>query len=130
MSSDYFRVRITENAKDDLRRIGKRYGKTTYQVLRDLITDLAFEPEKKGEPLCGALHGLFSKHYSRFRVIYHIDKREFVVLVIGCGFHQSGNRADVYAVIERLLESGVFNLNDELARPDKPPGSGPQQRRS
>ena len=72
MSSEYFRLKLTDSATNDLRKIGKRYGKKTYETLRDLVGDLEFEPEKKGEPLRGRLSALFSRHYSRFRIIYHI----------------------------------------------------------
>jgi len=89
-----------------LRKIGKRYGKKTYEVLRDLIQGLEFEPQKKGEALRGQLHGLHSLHYSRFCVIYRIEKKDAVVLVVAAGYHESEARTDIYEVLERLVESG------------------------
>ena len=113
MSSVHFRVRLTDRAKDDLRRIGKKYGKKTYETIRDLIRGLEFDPEKQGEPLQGILRGLYSLHYSRFRLIYRIDKEEFVVLVVAGGYHKEDSRTDIYKLIERALESGRLVIHEE-----------------
>ncbi|MDO8629606.1 MAG: type II toxin-antitoxin system RelE/ParE family toxin [Phycisphaerales bacterium] len=121
MPSDYFRVKLCESAKDALRDIGRKYGKKTYETLRDLILDLEFEPDKKGEPLRGILHGLYSRHYSRFRIIYAIDKGEFLVVVVGAGYHENDSRMDIYNVIERAIDSGALVLGDEVAKYKKTP---------
>ena len=115
MPGESFRLRLTASAKEDLRRIGKRYGKKTYETIRDLIRDLEFDPEKKGEPLHGSLRGLYSRHYSRFRIIYHIEREDLVVLVVGTGYHESDSRADIYKVIERAIEAGTLVIQDELS---------------
>lgn len=115
MSSDCFRVRLTESAKDHLRRIGKRYGKKTYEIIRDLIQGLELHPEQKGQALQGVLRGLYSLHYSRFRIIYHIAREELVVLVVGAGYHRSDSRTDIYRLIERMVESGVLAVQDEVS---------------
>jgi len=115
VSSRLFRVRITASAKNDLRRIGKRYGKKTYQTIRDLIRGLEVEPDKKGEPLRGRLRGLYSCHYSRFRVVYRIDQGELSVLVVGTGYHEADSRTDIYKVLERLVESGRLVIQEDAA---------------
>ena len=115
MPSEYFRVQVTSGAKDDLRRIGKRYGKKAYETVRDLICDLDFEPEKKGEPLQGSLRGLYSRHYSRFRIIYSIERGELVVLVIGAGHHTTGARRDIYKLIEQAIKKRALVMQDELS---------------
>jgi mRNA-degrading endonuclease RelE of RelBE toxin-antitoxin system len=108
VQDECYRVKLADRSIDDLRRIRKRYGGKTYEILRDLIRDMKFEPEKKGERLSGPLRGLFSRHYSRFRIIYQVDSGEFVVLVVGCGFHETGSRKDVYKLIERAIEAGTI----------------------
>ena len=118
MAHDRYRVRIPLEVKASLRRIGRRYGKKTYEVLRDLICDLAFEPHKKGDPLRGPLLGLHSRHYSRFRIVYQINRGEAVVLVVGTGFHESKSRDDIYKLLERALESGKLVIQKEPS-PDK-----------
>lgn len=124
MSGDRFRVRIGESATDDLRRIGKKFGKKTYEIIRDLILDLEFEPEKKGEPLRGRLRGLHSRHYSRFRIIYRVQNEALIVLVIAAGWHESDSRKDVYALIEKALDAGMIDLPDpkNTDRPKKSKG--------
>ena len=116
MSGKRYRVLLTDEAKDMLRRLGKKYGKKTYQVLRDLIRGLAVEPEKKGIELRAPLSGFYSLHYSRFRIIYMIEDDVAKVLVVGAGFHESGSRKDVYQVIERLVKSGVIVLPKDKER--------------
>lgn len=116
MSSEYYRVRIANRAKRDLRQIGKKYGRNTYETVRDLILGLEIDPGKKGEPLRARLRGLHSLHYSRFRIIYHISDNEFVVIVVGAGYHESGSRSDIYRSIERLIESGELITQDEVMR--------------
>lgn len=113
MASQFFRVRLTASAKDDLRRIGKRYGKKSYETIRDLICDLEFDPDRKGEPLQGRLSGFYSRHYSRFRIIYKIDKGEPVVVVVGTGYHEAGSRTDIYKLIERLVDSGTLIIQEK-----------------
>ena len=110
MPGDRFRVRITNEAKEMVRRIAKKYGRKTYEVLRGLVRDLEFEPEKKGQPLRGPLRGLHSLHYSRFRVVYRIERDEAVVLVLAAGYHRSDSRSDVYKLIERLVEKGHLEI--------------------
>ncbi len=110
--SEYFRVELTPTAHDMLRDIGKRYGKKTYEVLRDLILDLEFDPAVKGQALRHPLHGLYSLHYSRFRVIYSIDGNNAVVLVVGAGYHRSGARDDVYQLLKRMVQNGNLVIRD------------------
>ena len=87
MCREDFRVVLTTAAKEMFRKIGRKYGKKTYEVLRDLVKGLESEPEKQGFPLRAPLHGLYSLHYSRFRVIYRIENNEARVLVVAAGYH-------------------------------------------
>ena len=116
MANEHHRVRLTEQAKDDLRRIKKKYGKKTYEVLRDLILDLEFEPEKKGEPLAGQLSGLYSRHHSRFRIIYQIDREQFLVIVVGGGWHETNSRNDIYFLLERAIKRGSIIIQSEPSK--------------
>lgn len=119
MSTGDYRVKIAVSAKDDLRRIAKKYGKKTYETIRDLIRDLAIDPVQKGEPLRGKLAGLLSRHYSRFRIIYRVDGREFTVIVIAAGWHESDSRTDIYRVIERLVERGEITIRPQDSSSDR-----------
>ncbi len=112
MPDKRYRVLLVAEAKEMLRKIGKKYGKKTYEVLRDLILGLEFDPDKRGQPLHGPLHGLYSLHYSRFRVIYRIEHGVAKVLVLAAGHHESGARSDIYHIIERLVESGALEIKE------------------
>jgi mRNA-degrading endonuclease RelE of RelBE toxin-antitoxin system len=89
-----------------LRGIQKRYGRKTYETLRELIPALETHPAGRGQPLRSPLHGLFAVHYSRFRVIHAIEDDRPRVLVVAAGHHRSGQREGVYQVRQRLVDSG------------------------
>ncbi|MEE9296767.1 MAG: type II toxin-antitoxin system RelE/ParE family toxin [Phycisphaerae bacterium] len=114
---DCYRVVLVDEAKEMLRRIGRRYGKKTYEVIRDLIQDLEYEPEKKGDMLRSPLHGLHSLHYSRFRILYLVENQEARVIVVAAGFHQAGSRDDIYEKVDRWIESGRIVLNPRKKLP-------------
>ena len=97
-----------------LAKIGKKYGRKTYGCLRDLIRELEFEPDKKGEALRGQLQGLHALHYSRFRVIYVIDDNGPQVVVVAAGWHEAGSRRDIYQIVSNLVEAG--SVEEALAR--------------
>jgi mRNA-degrading endonuclease RelE of RelBE toxin-antitoxin system len=107
-----YQVVISVAAGRMLTSIRKKYGAKVFGMLRDLIRGLASEPQKKGEPLSGVLHGLYSLHYSRYRVIYKISEGRALVLVVAAGWHESGSPSDVYQVIQRMIESGKIVIED------------------
>lgn len=112
-----FQVVLTKTATDMLRQIGKKYGKKTYETLRDLIAGLEHQPDQKGEALHRPLQGLHSLHYSRFRVIYRIESGNAIVLVVAAGHHASGERDDIYQIIRRLVENGTIEIKSQPPRP-------------
>lgn len=71
---------------------------------------LACEPEKQGAPLRGALIGYRAVRAvgQRYRIIYRIDESGAVVVVAALGIRREGDRADVYAVAERLARLGLL----------------------
>ncbi|MGK7928286.1 MAG: type II toxin-antitoxin system RelE/ParE family toxin [Spirulina sp.] len=90
-------LKMLENIKDLRHRegIGKR------------IERLKSEPEKQGKALKDVLKGYRSIRAigQRYRIIYAIEQERIVVLVIGIGLRREGDRSDIYATIERWLES-------------------------
>lgn len=110
---DKYTVEITNRAIEMLRDIRKRHGKRTYEILRDLILDLESKPALKGQPLTGPLHGLFSLHYSRFRVVYMVENNRARVLVVAAGHHSSGERDDIYQILKRMVESGQIEIKTD-----------------
>ena len=74
--------------------------------LTNRIEKLRSEPEKQGKPLGDILKGYRSVRAvgERYRIIYKVDRNLVVVLVVGVGLRRQGNRSDIYATIERLLQ--------------------------
>lgn len=99
-----------------LREIGKKFGKKVYEILRDLIRDLEFDPRKKGQTLHRPLNGYYSLHYSRFRVVYSVNDQAAEVLVIAAGHHESGSRRDIYRIVEHLVNTGLIELKSKTRK--------------
>lgn len=95
-------IEWTETAADMLAGI-------TDQRIREEILDrverLEDDPEKQGKPLTGPLKGYRSLRASaqRYRIIYRVERRKLVVLVVGTGIRREGSKSDIYARIQRLL---------------------------
>jgi len=97
-----YKVIITTTARLMMRDL-KKFGKGTIEQVQRIITDLAYDPEGKTQPLRNELAGFRSLHRGRFRIIIKIVNREVCVYVWGVGWHESGARADVYQALARLL---------------------------
>ena len=76
------------------------------QGLTNRVEKLKSEPEKQGKPLGDMLKGYRSVRAvgQRYRIIYKVDRNLVVVLVVGVGLRRQGNRSDIYATIEHLLQ--------------------------
>lgn len=76
------------------------------QDLTNRIEKLKSEPEKQGKPLGNILKGYRSVRAvgQRYRIVYRVDRDRVVVLVVGVGLRMQGNRSDIYAMLDRLLE--------------------------
>ncbi len=76
------------------------------QGLSNRIDKLKSEPEKQGKPLVDKLQGYRSIRAvgQRYRIIYRVELDKVVVLVVGIGLRKEGDKGDIYAIMERLLE--------------------------
>jgi mRNA interferase RelE/StbE len=83
--------------------------------LSDRIDKLKLDPEKQGKPLVDKLKGYRSVRAvsQRYRIIYRVDIDKVIVLVVGMGLRQEGDKGDVYALIERSL-SIISNTRKEI----------------
>ncbi|MHA0044365.1 type II toxin-antitoxin system RelE family toxin [Deinococcus sp. PEB2-63] len=74
------------------------------ELLLDRIEALATDPELQGKALLGELRGHRSVRAvgQRYRIVYRVLRGEVLVLVIGVGRRQAGNKRDVYEQLERL----------------------------
>ena len=76
------------------------------QALSDRIDKLKTDPQKQGKALVDNLKGYRSVRAvgQRYRIIYKVEFEKVVVLVVGVGIRKEGDRGDIYALMEKLLE--------------------------
>lgn len=75
------------------------------------IEALGGEPEKLGKPLLGEeLSGYRSLRAAgqRFRVIYKIEKKQIIVIVVALGIRKEGDKRDIYALAQKLVKLGLL----------------------
>lgn len=74
------------------------------------IEALTGEPEKLGKSLLGELSGYRSLRAAgqRFRVIYKIEKKQVIVIVVALGIRKEGDKRDIYALAQKLVKLGLL----------------------
>lgn len=96
-----YRIEFTPRAVEMLAAVSDRREQT---LLLERIEALASDPELQGKALLGELRGHRSVRAvgQRYRIVYRVIRDEVLVLVIGAGRRQAGNKRDVYEQLERL----------------------------
>lgn len=102
-----YRIAVTKTARTGLQAIPDQ---RIQQAIRDRIDGLARNPELQGKPLLGELKGYRSltAEGRRYRIIYRVDRRDVIVLVVFVGLRKEGDRRDVYALAKRLFRLGLL----------------------
>lgn len=59
------------------------------------------DPERYGSPLRRDLAGYFKLAVRQWRVVYHVDGKAVLVLVLAVGKRARGDRGDVYRGLNR-----------------------------
>jgi mRNA interferase RelE/StbE len=83
------------------------------QRLRRLISQrvdqLATSPEQQGKALIGELAGFRSVRAvgQRYRIVYRVERREIVVVIVAVGRRKSGDKTDIYELARKLLRQGL-----------------------
>jgi len=74
------------------------------------IDALRNDPEKLGKPLLGELSGYRSLRApgQRFRILYKIEKKQVIVVVVAVGIRKEGDRRDIYALAQKLVRLGLL----------------------
>ena len=80
------------------------------QQIAGRIDALKDEPEKLGKALTGELSGYRSLRASgqRFRIIYKVEKKQVIVIVVALGIRKEGDRRDIYALAQKLVRLGLL----------------------
>lgn len=98
-----YRIELTCLALEMLAKVNDQRHR---QGLMNRIEKLKSEPEKQGKPLTDTFKGYRSVRAvaQRYRIVYRVDRDQVVVFVVGVGLRRQGDRGDIYAMLERLLE--------------------------
>jgi mRNA interferase RelE/StbE len=80
--------------------------KRQQQALSDRIDKLKTDPQKQEKPLVNKLKGYRSVRAvgQRYRIIYKVELDKVVVIVVGVGLRKEGDKADIYTLLQKLLE--------------------------
>ena len=102
-----YRIILTPTAVRMLQDIADRRIR---EKIRDTIDRLAEEPEKQGKPLIGELSGYRTLRAAgqRFRIIFRIENRTVVVMVVAVGIRRDGSSRDVYTLAKKLVRLGLL----------------------
>jgi len=86
--------------EDDLKKLSKLETRIIFKLIKK---KLLFNPEIFGKPLTGSLKGFYRLRAGIFRVIYKIEKKKIVVLIVKIGL-----RKDLKVYLEAAKRLGLF----------------------
>jgi mRNA interferase RelE/StbE len=74
------------------------------------VDQLAKAPEQQGKPLVGELASFRSVRAigQRYRIVYRVERREVVVVIVAVGKRKAGNKGDIYELAKKLLRLGLL----------------------
>jgi len=84
------------------------------QRVRRLISQradqLAKSPEQQGKPLVAELAGFRTVRAvgQRYRIVYRVERREVVVVIVAVGRRKAGGKTDIYELAKKLLRLGLL----------------------
>jgi mRNA interferase RelE/StbE len=80
------------------------------QLISQRVDQLVQSPERQGKPLTGELAGFRSVRAvgQRYRIVYRVERREIVVVIVALGRRKTGDKSDIYALARKLLRLGLL----------------------
>jgi mRNA interferase RelE/StbE len=87
--------------------LSKITDKRIQQEIRKRIEKLKIEPDKQGKALSGKLKAYRSVRAvgQRYRIVYRVEEAQIIVIVIGVGIRKQGDKKDIYALLEKLINN-------------------------
>ncbi len=85
-----YQLEISPAAQRDLKKLAKQPG-TTLQRIRDVIDELETDPRPHGVKKLQGEENLYRIRVGDYRIIYSIEEKKLIVLVI-----RIGHRRDIY----------------------------------
>jgi mRNA interferase RelE/StbE len=109
-----WRVVLTRNAKKRLAAIKDR---RIQESLRIRLRRLEHEPDKQGKPMKEDLIGYRSVRAvgQRYRIIYKLEERRVIVVVVTIGIRKEGDRQDAYEIAKQLGQRDLLDIEVELS---------------
>ena len=102
-----YKIFVTPTAQE----IIKQLQADVREKIKYRIDELAENPEKQGKLLLGELAGFRSVHTAgRYRIIYHVDREQVVVIIVGAGIRKEGDKRDIYTLTRKLFHSGLIEM--------------------
>ena len=79
-------------------------------MISQRVDQLATSPEQQGKALLGELAGFRSVRAvgHRYRIVYRVERREIVVVIVAVGRRKSGDTTDIYELARKLLRQGLL----------------------
>jgi len=107
-----YRIEIAPTALDMLKRIEDR--RITRQIV-ERIDRLQDDPEKQGKPLLGELSGYRSVRAAgrRFRVIFKVEDKTVIVMIIAVGLRKEGDKKDIYRLARKLIRLNLIDPSSD-----------------
>ena len=79
--------------------------KRVKENISNRIDNLATDPDKQGKPLSDELIGYRSLRVvgQRYRIIYRVEKKKVIVVIVAVGIRKKGSKKDVYTLAKKLF---------------------------
>lgn len=80
------------------------------RLISQRVDQLAKSPEQQGKPLVGELVGFRTVRAvgQRYRIVYRVERREVVVVIVAVGKRKAGNKDNIYELAKKLLKQGLL----------------------
>ncbi|MBI4056057.1 MAG: type II toxin-antitoxin system RelE/ParE family toxin [Elusimicrobia bacterium] len=82
------------------------------EKISERINGLSHDPEKQGKPLLGDLSRYRSLRAvgQRYRIIYRIEQKKVIVLVVAVGIRKEDDKKDIYTLAKKLIRLGLIDV--------------------
>ena len=102
-----YKIFVTRTTQDMI----KQLQTVIREKIKYRIGELSEDPEKQGKPLQGELAGFMSVPAAgRYRTIYHADREQLIVIIVGAGIRKEGDKRDIYSLTRKLIHSGLIEM--------------------
>ena len=101
-----YTIKLTKLAIEKLNEIE---SKTRNQIINK-IEVLREESNLRGKPLKGILKEYRSIRAAgqRYRIIYKVEEKEVLVIVINIGIRKDGDKKDIYELMKKYIKIGLL----------------------